>query len=144
MIIALDYIHPCKQTQIPLNLMSSRVVVANRSNFYFKPSVVLFNEAEGSVEKFWESKLFSSIGQEAVVFGKLIHPDDVPASANFVVSIILSADRDDGNEIKENLIILKSRIKGSKTGSKVYAYASSFPETMSITKPHWKKGSAKV
>ena len=126
--------------------MSSRVVVANHSNLRFKSSVVLFSEIDESVDKFWENKFSDSVtlGRESIVFGKLVHPDDLPASANFSVSIILSAENGNGNEIKENLITLKSRIKGSKTGSKLYTYVSSFPETMPITKPHWNKGNSKV
>lgn len=126
--------------------MSSRVVVTNRSGLRFRSSVVLFSEIEESVDKFWESKMSDSptLRQESFVFGKLIHTDDLPASANFAVSIILSIENGNETEIKENLIILKSRMKGSKTGSKLYTYASSFPETMPITKPQWHKGNSKV
>lgn len=126
--------------------MSSRVVVTNRSNLRFRASVILFSEIEESVDKYWESKNSDSLylGQESFVFGKLIHPDDLPASVNFVVSIILSPENGNEPGNKENLIILKSRIKGSKTGSKVYTYASSFPETLPLTKPNWHKGNSKV
>jgi hypothetical protein len=126
--------------------MPSRVVVTNRSNFCFKSSVVLFSESEKYVDKFWESKISDSllICEESFAFGKLIHPDDLPASANFVVSIILSPENGHETGNKEDLMILKSRIKGSKTGSKLYTYVSSFPEALSLTKPHWHKGNSKV
>lgn len=126
--------------------MSSRVVVTNRSNLTFKPSIISFSEIEESVEKFWENR-FSDLlmpEQEAIVFGKLFHTDNLPTGANLVVSIILSIESNSNEETKENLIILKSRIKGSKTGSKTYAYVSSFPEKLPITKPHWHKGNSKV
>ena len=130
----------------PLSIMSSRVVVTNQSNLGFRASIILFNETEESAEKFWESKISDSrlIGHESFVLGKLKHPDDLPANANFVASLVLSPEDRNNTRGKENLIILKSRIKGSKTGSKLYAYASSFPETLSITKPHWHKGKSKV
>ena len=134
----------CKQTDP--NKMSSRVVVTNRSSLIFKPSIISFSEIEDSVENFWENRVSDLLlpGQESIVFGKLFHADNLPTSANIVVSIILSIENENNEVSKENLIILKSRIKGSKTGSKTYAYVSSFPEKFTLTKPHWHKGNSKV
>ena len=123
--------------------MSSRVSVTNKSFSCFKASTVLFSEIENNLESFWESKNSVSIlaTEEEVIFGKLIRSSDLPNSANFVASIMLSCETE---RSQESFIILKSRIKNSKTGIKVYAYVSSFPENLSVTKSHWCKGTAKV
>lgn len=127
--------------------MSSRVTVTNKTGFCFKASTVLFSETENSVEKYWERKTSDSLicKESAIVFGKLIHPDNLPNSANFVVSIVLSLDNSASEGAQETFLVLKSRIKkNSKSGINVYAYASCFPENMSITKPQWYKGTTKV
>lgn len=122
--------------------MSSRVTIANKTDLCFKVSTILFSESETLAENFWESKTSNSIisKKETVSFGKLIHSDQLPSSANIIASIILSCK----DCTDESFIILKSRVKNSKTGNKVYVYASSFLESHSITRPQWYKGTAKV
>lgn len=126
--------------------MFSRVLVTNSSEFRFKASAVLFCEIEGPLEKFWESKLTESIipKGESKALGKLNCPDELPNTANFIVSIILSLENSSEIQSKDTFLIFKSRIKKSTTGEKVYAYASSFPENLAFTKPQWHKGNSKV
>ena len=126
--------------------MSSRVLVTNSTEFRFKSSTVLFSEVESPIEKFWESKTTDSYipKGESMTLGKLICPDELPNTANIIVSIILSLENSPDLQSHETLIVLKSRIKSSKTGEKVYAYVSSFPENLSLSKPQWQKGNSKV
>lgn len=126
--------------------MSSRVIVTNNSNFCFKISSILFCENEVSAEKFWESKFIGSIlsEKETIVCGKLIHSDNLPNGGNFVISIILSVEKSNSFNHHESFIILKVRVKGSKTGSKIYSYVSNYPERFSLTKAQWRKGTSKV
>lgn len=126
--------------------MSSRVLVTNSSEFRFKASTVLFSEIESPMDKFWENKMTESIipKGETIVLGKLSCPDILPNTANFIVSIVLSLENSSEKQSQEKFLVLKSRVKNSKTGEKVYAYASSFPEKLSLTKPQWHKGNAKV
>lgn len=126
--------------------MFSRILVTNSSEFQFKSSIVLFCEIEGLVEKFWESKLTDTIipKGETIAMGKLNCPDELPNTANFVVSIILTLEKSSEIQSQDTFLILKSRIKKSTAGEKVYAYASSFPENLALTKPQWHKGNSKV
>ena len=126
--------------------MSSRILITNSSEFRFKASIVLFSEVESPMEKFWENKMTESIipKGESLVMGKLICPDVLPNTANFIVSIILSLENPAGKQSQETFLVLKSRIKNSKSGEKIYAYVSSFPEKLSLTKPQWHKGNSKV
>lgn len=126
--------------------MSSRVTLENKSDLNFKASTILFSEIESSMEKFWEPKISNLIirSEENVVFGKLVHPCDFPKSANFILSVILSSEKVICERSQDTFIILKARLKNSKTGVKVYVYASGFPENISVTKPKWRKGTSKV
>lgn len=126
--------------------MFSRILVTNSSEFQFKASTVLLCEVEGSVEKFWESKLTESVipKGESKALGKLKCPDELPNTANFIVSIILSLEKSSEIQSQDTFLILKSRIKKSTAGEKVYAFVSSFPENLALTKPQWHKGNSKV
>lgn len=84
-----------------------------------------------------------SIG-ESKTLGKLICPNDFPNSANFIVSIILSIENLSDTQSKDTFLVLKSRIKSSKSSENVYAYASCFPEKLTFTRPQWHKGTSKV
>lgn len=126
--------------------MSSKVVVTNNSNFCFKKSVIVFSENEIPTEKIWDSKTQVSILQmnETMVLGKLFHSDILPNGSNVVISIILSVKQNNRFDSHEAFIILKARIKSTKTGLKIYAYSSCYPENFSFTKPQWRKGTSKV
>ena len=98
------------------------------------------------VEKFWESKDLNSniLNQRSTVLGKLLHPDKITNSANIIASIILTINDIAFENRKDDFLVLKARIKSSKTGFKTYVYASSFPENSSLTKSCWRKENRKV
>ena len=123
--------------------MSSTVVLVNQTILIFKSSIIAFAENDANVDKFWTEEYSGLItGNDKFVLGRLKHPDSLPAGINLVVSIILKPEELRENNCKENLIILKIRIKGSKTGSKLYSCVASYP--MAKLQSFWSKGSSKV
>lgn len=127
---------------------STKVKITNRTNFLFKCSLVFLSEHENSisVENFWESRDLNSniLNQRSTVLGKLLHPDEIPNNANIIASIILTINNIELENRKDDFLVLKARIKSSKTGFNAYVYASSFPEQSSLTKPCWRKENRKV
>ena len=123
--------------------MSSDVVLTNQTSILFKSSIITFVENEAIVDEFWKEEYSGPIKDgDRFILGKLKHTGSLPAGVNFVVSIILKPEELSANESKENLIILKIRIKGSKTGSKLYSCATSYP--ISKLQSFWNKGNSKV
>ena len=93
------------------------------------------------MDKFWENKMTESIipKGETIVLGKLSCPDILLIRPILLFRLYYLLKILPKNNHKKKNFVLKSRVKNSKTGEKVYAYASSFPEKLSLTKPQWHK-----
>lgn len=127
--------------------MSTIVSVKNRTKTTFQATTILFSEIDAPLDEFWHSKVTESeiTSEHKVVFGKLIHPSELKSGANFIASILLTiVDQQSPSTSKKSFITLKTRLKGTKTGAKVYSSVSSYPESSCITKPIWRKGNEKV
>ena len=121
--------------------MATKIMISNYTEFCFKATSVLLSETEQHLDTIWTNNVpeFIDSRSENLVLGKLIHPSSNDGS-NIVVSIILSNKGSTGELHFQNILILKARIKKKK----LYAYASAFNETVSLTKPLWQKRSDKV
>lgn len=126
--------------------MTTAVSVRNRTRLSFKTTVVLFGEMSTPAEQFWSSKASRSTieGGEQAVFGKLLHSHELSGKANVIVSVVLTLNDETAPQHRDTLITLKTRLKGSKTGCKVYVLVASFPESTLLSTPVWRKDSGKV